>query len=564
MAMLPETALNEIRNAFQLFTTLHPKCGILFFNNLDGPEITPTLSINVMDAYAPFLVSAPVRNVRGIILRGSAEDAAVRDMLRYFGISILRGFNPDYKMPMAVGVISDQPGMESDLEKDFKAQTDLIEILIGNYFLRNSLQYNVKRTQQLINEMSALHELGRSIESSQNLDKLLRYLTEKCMKLMNGEAASLMLLDRGRRELQFKVALGPKSNKVKPFRLKLGHGIAGWVAQHGEPILIPDAYSDPRFDPSFDKRSGFRTRSYLCAPLIYKKKVQGVLTVLNRLDYEPFTESDQELLSTFASQAALAIVNSRLLHTAIEKERLDKELQVASQIQQLLLPQDLPKIAGLDIAATYIPCKEVSGDFFDVIRLNENEYVLIVADVSGKSIPGALLVSTMQATLKAYFEYSHDLLSVIVNLNRRIMQQTTPDRYITFFFGIYNTQNNSFRYINAGHNPPILLSADNSIAELRTGGIFLGSLPWNYEQETIALPPDSVLLMYSDGLTEAMNSREEEFGEQRLKELLIMNHRKTAANIRQAILDGVNDFVNGQPFQDDFTLIVLHRDDKNL
>jgi len=559
MTILPDTVLNEIRSAFRLFTTLYPNCGILFFNKLDGPEISPTLSINMREAFPPYLSNNSVQPDNGIFRRDSTDDLGMRDMLRYYGITIIRIFNHDHKIPMAVAALSDHSGITPELEKDFKAQTDIIEILISNYFLRSSLQFNINRIQQLINEMSALHELSRSIESSHNLDKLLRYLTEKCMKLMNAEAASLMLLDRQRKDLEFKVALGPKSRKVKPFRVKLGQGIAGWVAQHGEPILIPDAYADSRFDPSFDKRSGFRTRSYLCVPLIYKNKVQGVLTVLNRLDEHPFTEGDQELLSTFASQAALAIVNSRLLHTAIEKERLDKELQVASQIQQLLIPQKLPQIHGLDISATYIPCKEVSGDFFDVIRLNESQYVFIVADVSGKSIPGALLVSTMQATLKAYFEYSQDLLSVIENLNKRIMQQTTSDRYITFFFGIYDVNRGTFKYINAGHNPPVLMQSDGSMQELRIGGIFLGSLSWIYEQETVVMFPDSMLVMYSDGLTEAMNNREEEFGESRFRQVLSDHRKSTAEQIKQAVLDQVHAFSEGQPLQDDFTLIVLKR-----
>ena len=228
------------------------------------------------------------------------------------------------------------------------------------------------QTKQMISEMGALHEISRMFESSKNIDALLKYVLEKCMDLMNAEAASSMMVVPDTDELEFKIVLGPKSEGVKPFRLKIGKGLSGWVAENNESVLIPDAYKDSRFDPSFDKRSGFRTRSMLCVPLTYKSKPIGVLTILNRLDGQPFTESDKNLLTTFASQAALAIENAQLLLATIEKERLDKELQVASEIQQLIIPQSLPQIKGLDISAIYVPCKEVSGDFYDIIKITEN------------------------------------------------------------------------------------------------------------------------------------------------------------------------------------------------
>ncbi len=412
--------------------------------------------------------------------------------------------------------------------------------------------------RQMLEEISAMHDIGRSLQSGQNLDDLLTYIMGKCMVLMDSEAGSLMLVAPDTDELEFKVALGPVAHLVKPFRLKIGQGISGWVAQHGQAILIPDAYADPRFDPSFDKRTGFRTRSYLCVPLIYDRKVLGVMTVLNRLDGQPFGENDLDLLTTFASQAAMAIENHRLLKAALEKERLDRELQIAAEIQQRLIPRQIPLLAGLDMAATYRPCKEVGGDFYDIIPLNDHQVVLIVADVAGKGIPGAMLVSTMQASLKAYLEFTQDLLQIVAKLNQLLVDNTMDDSYITFFMAKLDRKSGKLEYVNAGHNPPLLVNNSGAVEELHDGGIFLGFLPWEYQLGSLNLGRDSLLVMYTDGLVEAMNA-EEEFGEQRLKKLIRQLRGRQSAEIKDTIYKRVDDFIAHQPLQDDFTLLVVKR-----
>lgn len=430
--------------------------------------------------------------------------------------------------------------------------------LYNHFYLADKLQKYNDRTQQMISEVSVLHEISRAFEGSKSLDNLLTYLVEKAQLLMRTESASLMLHIEKTNELEFKVVLGPKSEEVKPFRLAIGKGIAGWVAQNQKPILIPNAYEDPRFDPSFDKRSGYVTRSILCVPMIHKGKTIGVMTVLNRLDNQPFIEDDKTLMLTFASQAALAIENARLLQAAIEKERLDKELQVASEIQNLLIPQTLPEVPGLQLSATYLPCKEVSGDFYDIIKIDESLFAFVVADVAGKGIPGAMLVSTMQATLSAYLEVSNDLVSIVDRLNRSIMKNTTDDRFITFFIGLYNSAESTLTYVNAGHNPPFILRK-GEIIRLNKGGVFIGSIPWNYESDQLQLMPDDVWVLFTDGLVEAMDSRKNEFGDARLEQTVKENHKKPSGEILESIKENVNKHISNSKLDDDFTLVVVKR-----
>jgi len=431
--------------------------------------------------------------------------------------------------------------------------------LVNNESLVQDLEGSSERMQKMLREMVTLHEITHALESSDNLDSLLEYIMQKSQNVMTAEAASLMLVLEETNELEFKITLGPKAKEVKPFKLPIGKGISGWVAQTGEAVLIPDAYSDPRFDPSFDKRSGFRTNSMLCVPMIHQSKIVGVMTLINKLDGKPFNENDQNLFTIFASQAALSIENARLLFAAIEKERLDKELQVASEIQRLLIPQEIPKSSYLEIAAEYIPCKEVGGDFYDIIKLDENRFIFVVADVSGKGIPGALVVSNMQATLRAFLEYSDDLLPVVSRLNEAIIRQTTTDRYITFFIGLYDHKKSTFAYINAGHNPPLLIHKNGDMQELKTGGIFIGFMPWEYEIDEISFDKDDTLVMYTDGLVEAMDSDEEEFQMTGLKKTIKESFAVSTEKLKEEIINKVNDHIGAVPLTDDFTLLISRR-----
>jgi len=431
--------------------------------------------------------------------------------------------------------------------------------LINNENLVQDLEGSSERMQKMLKEMVTLHEITHALESSDNLESLLEYIMQKSQNVMSAEAASLMLVIDDTNELEFKVTLGPKAQEVKPLRLPIGKGIAGWVAQTGEAVLITDAYSDSRFDPSFDKRSGFQTNSMLCVPMIHKSKIVGIMTLINKLDGKPFNENDQNLFTIFAAQAALSIVNARLLFAAMEKERLDKELQVASEIQNLLIPQTIPPSSYLEISAEYIPCKEVGGDFYDVIKLDENRFIFVVADVSGKGIPGALVVSNMQATLHAFLEYSDDLLPVVSKLNESIIRQTTTDRYITFFIGLYDHKKSSLVYINAGHNPPLLINKKGDMKELKTGGIFIGFMSWEYEIEEVSFNKDDTLVMYTDGLVEAMDSEEKEFEMATLKKTIKDSLSMNSEQLKKEIIDRVNNHIGAVPLSDDFTLLISRR-----
>ncbi|MCB0282946.1 MAG: SpoIIE family protein phosphatase [Calditrichae bacterium] len=554
MFHLTEKFQNEAGLLAKRIISIWPCLNFYLFEKLENGDVKCFYSSSKNSHTADFSGINPNEQF-STLFKNNTKNSSYKALFDHYKIDALTTLPILGKRILFLG--SEWPEIEK-YNENFDLSSFAFGQLYNHFYLADKLQKYSDRTQQVISEVSVLHEISRAFEGSKSLDNLLTYLVEKAKLLMRTESASLMLHIEKSNELEFKVVLGPKSEEVKPFRLAMGKGIAGWVAQNREPILIPNAYEDPRFDPSFDKRSGYITRSILCVPMIHKGKTIGVMTVLNRLDNQPFIEDDKTLMLTFASQAALAIENARLLQAAIEKERLDKELQVASEIQNLLIPQTLPDIPGLQLSATYLPCKEVSGDFYDIIKIDDSLFAFVVADVAGKGIPGAMLVSTMQATLSAYLEVSNDLVSIVDRLNRSIMKNTTDDRFITFFIGLYNAAESTLTYVNAGHNPPFILR-NNEIIRLNKGGIFIGSIPWKYESDHLQLEPDDVWILFTDGLVEAMDLHKNEFGDARLEQTVRDTHKKSSAEILESIKENVNRHISNSKLDDDFTLVVVKK-----
>ncbi|RMH60266.1 MAG: GAF domain-containing protein [Calditrichaeota bacterium] len=422
--------------------------------------------------------------------------------------------------------------------------------------LMNEIQRSSQKTERLLQEISTVLEVTRAMESGGDIQHLLETIMEKAMDVMAVEAVSLMLMtEQG--DLEFRVALGPRGKQVKRFKIKPGQGIAGTVAQNGKPLLIADAYNDPRFDHSFDKRSGFRTRSILCVPMSHRGRLIGVVQALNRFDGKPFNEHDLKTFTIYAGQAAVAIENSRLLYKALENEKIKSQIAVASEIQRLIVPEKLPYIPHLELAGRYIPCQGVGGDFYTVVPLNEHETVVAIADVSGKSVPGALLVSTLHAMLKAYLDFTADLALIMRKLNRKIIDLSTTDRFITIFLAKINTRIGQIEYISAGHNPQFLLRRPFKVSPLSSTGMAIGIIDYDYHSQRHSFQPGDVLLLYTDGVVEARNADGREYGEDNLIQLMHTPGMENVSALSERIVRAVHEHCHPQKPHDDVTLLAL-------
>ncbi|MBN2415588.1 SpoIIE family protein phosphatase [bacterium] len=419
----------------------------------------------------------------------------------------------------------------------------------------------VAQLQSFNERLRFLHTISQEISSKKPLPRLLSEIMESSKLLMGAEASSLLLYDREDSRLFFSVATGDMGELVKQFTIDMGQGIAGWVAQHREPLVIEDCYEDPRFNPEFDKKSQFRTKSMICVPLIRKNELLGVIEVINKRDGSVFGPDDLSLFETLAAHCAIAIENHHLTEKQIRAEALERELETAREIQQHLLPKQLPVLADLDIDTMIIPARMVGGDYYNIIRINDRQTLFFVADVSGKGVPAALIVSIIVACLNSHLLMAcepFDLLGLVASMNRVLIETTLPTRFVTAWFGLYSHDTGVLTSVNAGHNPPyVLRKKDSTVHILEKGGIFLGSMDLPFEAETIQLEPSDIVLYYTDGVTEAWNTREEDYGEDRLITVLKSKRSASAGRILKAIKDDVQRHVGDAEPSDDLTCGVI-------
>ncbi len=292
---------------------------------------------------------------------------------------------------------------------------------------------------------------------------------------------------------------------------------------------------------------------------VHGRKV-AVIGVGNRANNKPFTESDYNFLKSLSNLAINSIQRTYLLEERIEKERMEEELSLAKSIQDKLLPDQIPKIEGLDLSAITVSSYHVGGDYYDIAETPDGNHIFAIADVTGKGFAAALLMANLQSMLHILLPYDITLPVATERINNLIFQNTPSDKFITFFWGKYHHSSRIFRYVNAGHNPPLLLKeGSNSFRELSEGGLLLGALEsmMPYESVDILLNSGDIVVCYTDGINEAQSGDiEEEFGVERLKETIIKNRFKSSEEIRDSIIENVNRFTGSTQF-DDLTLLIF-------
>ncbi len=323
------------------------------------------------------------------------------------------------------------------------------------------------------------------------------------------------------------------------------------------PMMVDEAFAGGvvRFT---DEEIGWlkSNRIALILPLIAHGHLIGFIGLGIKTQREDYAAEELQILDTLAPQVAVASENIRLLEENVDKRRLEEQLQMARRIQNGFLPHELPPTPGLVVAARNRFCLEVAGDYYDVIPLENGETVLAVADVSGKGAGAALLMANLQASLRTAVGVGTQLAGIVARINDLIHRNTPVEEYITFFAGAFDPKTYEFTYVNAGHNPPFLLRRDGSVKCLDKGGLILGTIPGvPYEQETVKLEPGEMLLMYTDGVSEAMNETEEEFSDERVAKLLQEHATLSPQELLAKLEVDVIDFSGSNEFEDDFTLL---------
>lgn len=419
-----------------------------------------------------------------------------------------------------------------------------------------------RETESRLKTLDLLHRISQEITSTLDLEQVLTTTTLSVKELLGGSTASILTVDGD--ALTFQVATGESSAEIKPFRVPLGRGIAGWVVEHKQPVIVDDVQNDPRFFGILDKKTGFSTQNLIAVPLVVNDRAIGVIEVFNKPG--GFTPADQDILATFASSAAFAIENARLYQVAVEKGRLERELQVARQVQASLLPHGMPRLPGWELAATWLPAREVAGDYYDFIPLEmtpdqAQKLGLVIADVADKGTPAALFMVNTRATLRASMFDADSPMHGLTHVNQLMCDDSHDGMFVTLFYAQINGLDGVVTYVNAGHNPPLLLRASGGEPELlsRTG-MALGVDPSVlFTQCAVALEAGDSILFYTDGVPDALNDAGQEFGDDCLRELVIANRAASAAGLVGAIEAALKTHIGGTLPFDDITIMALKR-----
>jgi len=293
-------------------------------------------------------------------------------------------------------------------------------------------------------------------------------------------------------------------------------------------------------------------------PMKVENDIKGLIALGEKITRLPYVKDDLDFLAILGNWSMISIETARLIEQEIEKQKIEEELRIASDIQKRLLPKACPVIDGFEISAINISSLQVGGDYFDCIKLAHNLYFLCIADVSGKGVPASLLMSNLQASLHALINTGLDLNQVVGRINDIIYNNTTYDKFITFFGGILDTDNKTFTSVNGGHNPPYLFHKDKSFDTLTEGGLILGMMPnVSYDTETTQLKSGDTIVMYTDGVSEAMDRDFNEFEEYRIEQCILENFDETAEGLMQNLIAAVKTFTKGAPQTDDITIMTL-------
>ncbi|NIQ90354.1 MAG: SpoIIE family protein phosphatase [Desulfobacterales bacterium] len=422
--------------------------------------------------------------------------------------------------------------------------------------------YGGKKVPRPLKRLMEAHQILADTES---LEALFPRLLDLAKNVSNAEAASLLLYNQQRNVLEFAAVkdevLGEKADEIlkSAVELKMGEGIAGWVAQNRESVLIADAQNDPRFSSQADQETGFVTRTILCVPLLYGGDLLGVINVLNSKDKPGFDDFDEELLECFADLASTAIMRSRFLDLRLTQERIQIELEAAANIQSLFWP-GLPELgARSHVWALSKPAKFVGGDVYDVIRMPDESWLVYVADVADKGLPAALIMAALSTRIRSEALSHHEVDTLLETVNNAMCVLAGDEGFFaTIVLGRYWPADGRMQLTLGGHLPPLLIVDDQlrELSELR--GISLGVAPdAAYEKKDIFLSPGESILFVTDGVTEAENERAELYGRSRLSDHITS---ATGPPYGKGLLDAVNAWRGSAEANDDLTMMEIWRE----
>ena len=411
-------------------------------------------------------------------------------------------------------------------------------------------------------KLRMLLDITKKISRSLDLQEVLNLVMDTLDSLIPYDAAGIFVVQCADKSevaegeepcvFQAEAVRGYDIDELTNLHLKLGEGLIGQVALTAEPITSADVRKNPNY---INARS--ETRSEMVAPIISNTEVIGVFD-LESDELDAYSEDDLQVLGLLASHVAIIIEKVMLHEQLIEKKRLEGQLEVARQVQLELLPARDPQLEGYDISAYNFPTEEVSGDYYDWVQIYDDQIGLVIADVSGKGVPAALLMAFLRASLRAATHVGYSPHISMAKVNYLLWESIERNQFVTAFYGILDVTNKTLTYTNAGHNPPILLKQNGDLSFIDRGSIPLGMFrDTRYHEYYLTTDPGDVLMLYTDGVTEANDPHGEEFGRDRLARAVIANRQLGARELISAVYTEVLTWTGGRGATDDVTFFVI-------
>jgi len=423
--------------------------------------------------------------------------------------------------------------------------------------LRSASELIAAAERESAGRLKLLNEVHRALAVSGTLEELLEAVLDRTFVHLGPEEAVIFL------KKPYGGVERAASRRLPSARgdFFYSRSLESEVVEKGQSALVLDAQTDARFAAAESIMSS-GVRSLIAAPLLDSTGIHGMIVLSSRIHVRRFAEQDLELLSALGSVAALRIRNLALAEEGARRRELEKEMAIARQIQLALLPDHLPEIPGYSVFAMNDASRAVSGDFYEFQGRDEgDEQVIVIADVSGKGMAASLLAASFDALLMGPIEVGHPPDLLCARVSRRLFMKTPPERYVTAFIAALDPGSGRLSYTNAGHNPGLLVRADGSVQRLHANGLPLGLFPVvEYEKVDITLGPADLLMLYTDGITEAANPKGDEYGLDRLQEVVRKYAQEPLVALAVAIETAVEVFVDGTAFGDDRTIVMLRRE----
>lgn len=403
-----------------------------------------------------------------------------------------------------------------------------------------------KRLDQKYQELNTLFDLSKEFSALSESDQVIRLLAFSLMGQIGVNRYAVLLQNNNTIEM-------PSSRL--PGELKLDELAS--LFELRVPMTLQDIARRKSMARAVTLLSAKEIK--VVVPMVSSNVTKGILLLGRKLQSPEYSASDLEFLYSLGNLAIISVENARLFKEAIEKQKMEDELVMAAEIQTGLLPRRIPDILGIEIAATSIASKQVGGDYYDIIERADGTYFIAIGDVSGKGMSAALMMASAQAALRTLAPLDIPLDEIVNRLNKLTFDNAVGGRFITFFLGKLDPKEKGFSFVNAGHNEPVVISSEGKVSRLTSGGLLLGVLPNvpPYKTGTLTLRLGDILCLFTDGVSEAMNKKEEEFTETALINILQSNRNLSAAEIVDRVLNSVQQHAEGVPQSDDITICLL-------